>query len=95
MKKYVIYSLAIFNFYILFSILFASSGLRQIFNLKQKFNLVTSQHGEIIKQNDLILWQLNALTEPNVNKDFLDEVLKRHISYSNSNEKVIITDDGL
>jgi|GEM_PF-4969371 len=95
MKRYVNWTIGIFNLYILFSILFASSGIRQIVALKTKFALLQKQYGEITSQNELILWQLNALTEPHINKEFLDEVLKKHISYSNFNEKVIITEDGI
>ncbi len=95
MKKYFGIVLSVINVYILFGILFSEFGLKKITTLEQLFHQNLSQLEAITAENNDLIWQIESLKSKNINKDFLDMMLKKYIFYSDNNEKLIITEDGI
>jgi cell division protein FtsB len=95
MKKYFQISLGLMNLYVLFGILFSDFGLKKISQLEILLQQNITQLQAITNENNDLTWQIENLNNKNIDNDFLDMILKKYIFYSDNNEKLIITDDGI
>ena len=95
MRSYIIIVLILINTYLAFSIVISKFINNNIGKLER--DLQKSQHQLTILQSDNknLEWQINSLSDGHVNKEFLDMTLKKYISYSDKNEKLIITTDEI
>ena len=83
------------NIYLAFAIFLSPLGLRKLHSLQKNSSFLQFQLNELTSINLELKQQIENLDSKNVDKEFLDEVLKKYIFYSDSKEKLIITDDDM
>ncbi len=78
------------NIYVISNILFSNNNISSYYKIEQKITLKKEKLHQIISQNHEYEQEISMLQTANLDYDYLEELARKQLNYSYSDEKVIV-----